>query len=222
MPLILNIETATRNCSVALADDGQVIASRDFASDGYAHAEKLHIFIGEVLSENALSFGTLDAIAVGKGPGSYTGLRVGVSSAKGLCYALDIPLIAIDTLAILAKQVPISGGLIVPMIDARRMEVYSAIFDARHQQIGPTQAEILSADSYSQYEQPLYFIGDCQEKVKTVLHRPNCHFLPDAVFPSARHMAAISHEKFLADAFEDVAYFEPFYLKDFVAGKPQG
>ena len=137
MTYILNIETATKNCSVSIAKEGQTLLCKELAEEGYSHAEKLHVFIEEILKELQLTFTDLSAIAVSQGPGSYTGLRIGVSSAKGLAYALDIPLIAIDTLTILASQVNISDGFIIPMIDARRMEVYSAIFDKNHQ----TQAD---------------------------------------------------------------------------------
>ena len=161
----------------------------------------------------------MNGIAVSKGPGSYTGLRIGVSSAKGLCYALGIPLISVDTLQVLAKQVVIESGLIVPMLDARRMEVYSAIFDKSYSKIKEVQAEILTENSYADSPETFYFIGDCQEKCKTVLTAANFYFLPEIVFPSANEMSALSYEKFINNDFEDVAYFEPFYLKDFLITK---
>lgn len=218
MALILNIETATRNCSVALADGGRVIAARDFAADGYSHAEKLHVFINEVLAEKDLEPSSLDAIAVGKGPGSYTGLRIGVSTAKGLAYGLGIPLISADTLEVLARQINVDEGFIVPMIDARRMEVYSAIFDTNFSGIEPTRAEIITSDSYAHFTETLHFVGDCQEKVREVVKDPNKVFHENAVFPSSKEMAVISEAKFQRGEFEDVAYFEPFYLKDFIVG----
>ncbi len=218
MALILNIETATRNCSVALANTGTTIAARDFASDGYTHAEKLHVFIKEVLSDCKTTFSDLDAIAIGRGPGSYTGLRIGVSASKGLCYGLHIPLIAVDTLQVLAQQAVICNGLLVPMLDARRMEVYSAVFNSKYEQIGPTIAEILDENAYSQYHEPLYFLGDCQEKVQTVLQGDNFNFLPDLVFPKASDMGMLSFKKYQENDFEDIAYFEPLYLKDFIIG----
>lgn len=218
MARILNIETATRNCSVALADSGKTIASRDFASDGYTHAEKLHVFIREVLAEGKMTFSALDAIAVGRGPGSYTGLRIGVAASKGLCYGLNIPLIAVDTLQVLAKQATITNGIIVPMLDARRMEVYSAVFNSKYEQITPTIAEILNENSYSQYSEPVFFLGDCQEKVKAVLSGNQFIFLPDLIFPSAINMGEISYLKYQEGNFEPTAYFEPFYLKDFILG----
>lgn len=219
MTYILNIETATKNCSVSLAKNGQTILCREIAEQGYSHAEKLHVFIEEILKETNVSIKDLKAIAVSKGPGSYTGLRIGVSTAKGLCYALGIPLISIDTLQVLAHKVSVENGLIVPMIDARRMEVYSAIFDANHNKTTEVQAEILTEESYANMNEPIYFIGDCQEKCQTVLTKSNFHFLPEIIFPSANEMSALSYEKFTQNDFEDVAYFEPFYLKDFLIVK---
>lgn len=219
MIYILNIETATKNCSVSLAKNGETVLCREIAEQGYSHAEKLHVFIEEILNESLVTVQDLKAIAVSKGPGSYTGLRIGVSTAKGLCYALNIPLISIDTLQVLAKQVSVENGLIVPMIDARRMEVYSAVFDANHTKIMEVQAEILTQESYAEMTEPIYFIGDCQEKCQTVLVKDNFHFLSEIVFPSANEMSALSYKKFIKKDFEDVAYFEPFYLKDFLTGK---
>jgi len=216
---ILNIETATKNCSVSLAKNGETILCKEIAEQGYSHAEKLHLFIEEIIKETGISVNDLNGIAVSKGPGSYTGLRIGVSSAKGLCYALGIPLISVDTLQVLAKQVVIENGLIVPMLDARRMEVYSAIFDKSYSKINEVQAEILTENSYAEITDTIYFIGDCQEKCKTVLTATNFHFLPEIVFPSANEMSALSFEKFINADFEDVAYFEPFYLKDFLITK---
>lgn len=216
---ILNIETATKNCSVSLAINGKTILCKEIAEQGYSHAEKLHVFIAEILEEAGITFADLSAIAVSKGPGSYTGLRIGVSAAKGLCYALDIPLIAIDTLHTLAQQVKVENGLIIPMIDARRMEVYSAVFDANHNRQKPVQAEILTENNYSETNQPVYFVGDCQEKCKTVLTKTNFHFISDIVFPSSKEMSALSYDKFTQNTFENVAYFEPFYLKDFMLTK---
>ena len=219
MSLILNIETSTKNCSVSLAKDGTTILVKEFAEEGFSHAEKLHVFIDEVLKETQTNFKDLNAVAVSKGPGSYTGLRIGVSAAKGICYALDIPLISVDTLQVLAKQVNIKEGIIIPMLDARRMEVYSAVFDKNHTKIMEVQAEILTEESYAEIEENVYFIGDCQEKCKTVLSKPNFHFLPANIFPSANEMSVLSYHKFNNQEFENVAYFEPFYLKDFMIMK---
>jgi len=216
---ILNIETATKNCSVSLAKNGETILCKEIAEQGYSHAEKLHVFIEEILKETGIGANDLNGIAVSKGPGSYTGLRIGVSSAKGLCYALGIPLISVDTLQVLAKKVVVKDGLIVPMLDARRMEVYSAIFDKSYSKIKEVQAEILTENSYADSPETFYFIGDCQEKCKTVLTAANFYFLPEIVFPSANEMSALSYKKFINNDFEDVAYFEPFYLKDFLITK---
>jgi tRNA threonylcarbamoyladenosine biosynthesis protein TsaB len=216
MAHILNIETATRNCSVSIARHGEVIALKEVADSGYSHAEKLHVFIEQVLLESQLRFTDLQAIAVSQGPGSYTGLRIGVSAAKGLCYALNIPLIAVDTLQVLAAQVPVSDGLIVPMIDARRMEVYSAIYDGQGQLVRGVEAQIIDENSFSENSQKFYFIGDCQAKCQDVLKAEHHVFLPEIEFPSAREMAELSYQKFSQNQFEDLAYFEPFYLKDFM------
>jgi len=202
-----------------LAKDGKTILTKEIAEQGYSHAEKLHVFMEEILNETGISAHDLKAVAVSKGPGSYTGLRIGVSSAKGLCYALGIPLISVDTLQVLAKQVKVEQGIIVPMIDARRMEVYSAIFDKNHQNIKEVQAEVLTDNSYAEFDDPVYFIGDCQEKCQTVLTKPNFIFIPEIVFPSSKEMSQLSFEKFTNNDFEDVAYFEPFYLKDFLVSK---
>ncbi len=219
MAYILNLETATKNCSVALAKDGKTILCKQIAEQGYSHAEKLHVFIEEIFKEANVNFSEVQAVAVSKGPGSYTGLRIGVSAAKGLCYALEIPLISIDTMQVLAKRVIIEDGLIVPMIDARRMEVYSAVFDKNFIKIKDVEAEILTENSYQDVDQTVYFVGDCQEKCKTVLVKDNFKFLPEIIFPSANEMSTLSFEKFQNNDFEDVAYFEPFYLKDFMLTK---
>ncbi len=216
MAYILNLETATKNCSVAIAKNGQVLAFRDMAELGYSHAEKLHVFIEEVLNEAGLQFKDLDAIAVGQGPGSYTGLRIGVSAAKGLAFALGIPLIAVDTLAILAAQAKVSDGSIVPLIDARRMEVYSAVFDSNFEKTREVQAEIITESSFGNLEGNVYFVGDCLDKCKTVLTKSNFVFLDAITYPSAKEMAALSDDKYKKNDTVDVAYFEPFYLKDFM------
>ncbi len=218
---ILNIETATKNCSVSLAENGETVLCKEVADQGYSHAEKLHVFIEDILKETGINVRDLKAIAVSKGPGSYTGLRIGVSTAKGLCYALGIPLISVDTLKVLTKQVTVESGLIVPMLDARRMEVYSAVFDNKHAKIMEVQAEILTGESYSEITESVYFVGDCQDKCQTVLTKDNFHFLPEIIYPSANEMSALSYEKYVKNEFEDVAYFEPFYLKDFLIAKPK-
>lgn len=218
MSYILNIETATKNCSVSIAKDGITILCKEMAEQGYSHAEKLHVFIEESLRELKLTFKDLSAIAVSQGPGSYTGLRIGVSAAKGLCFALDIPLIAVDTLVVLAAQVATDDGYIVPMIDARRMEVYSAVFNSKHDKVRHIEAEVITEESFAQWDKTIYVIGDCQEKCKTVLKDSNFVFLDGIVYPSAKEMSALSFALFQNSMFVDVAYFEPYYLKDFMAG----
>lgn len=216
MTYILNLETATKNCSVAIAKDGETILLKEMAEAGYSHAEKLHVFIEECLHELQLTSKDLSAVAVSQGPGSYTGLRIGVSAAKGLCFALDLPLIAVDTLQVLASQLTIAGGLIIPMIDARRMEVYSAIFNSKLEKIRKVQAEIITEESFSESAQTIHFVGDCLEKAKTVLTRKNFIFHDEMVYPSANEMSQLSFKKFQEKDFVDLAYFEPHYLKDFI------
>jgi tRNA threonylcarbamoyladenosine biosynthesis protein TsaB len=213
---ILNIETATKNCSVALAKEGKTILSKEIAEEGYSHAERLHVFIEEIIQESGITFNDLSAIAVSQGPGSYTGLRIGVSAAKGLCYALNIPLIAIDTLQVLASQARVSEGLIAPMIDARRMEVYSAIFNPNLENQRATAAEIIAENSFEDFQETLYFVGDCAEKCKAVLTKENFIFLEEIKYPSAKEMSILSFIKFKKSDTVDVAYFEPYYLKDFM------
>ena len=218
---ILNIETATKNCSVALAKEGKTILYKEIAEEGYSHAERLHVFIEEIIKEAGINLNDLSAIAVSQGPGSYTGLRIGVSAAKGLCFALDIPLIAVDTLQVLALQVKITNGLIIPMIDARRMEVYSAIFNSNFEKKREVCAEIITENSFEEWNKTLYFIGDCAEKSKSVLNKENFIFLEDIKYPSAKEMSALSYEKFKINDTLDVAYFEPYYLKDFMITMPK-
>lgn len=216
---ILNIETSTKNCSVTLAKEGNTVIIKEIAEQNFSHSEKLHLFIDEILKQARISYKDLSAIALSKGPGSYTGLRIGTSTAKGLCFALDIPLIALDSLQILARQVTHKDGLIIPMIDARRMEVYTATFDSNYNKISKTQALVIDENSFSQITQTAYFIGDGAEKCKPFLQRENLIFLDKIIYPSAQEMSLLSFEKFLAQEFEDIAYFEPFYLKEFFTGK---
>lgn len=221
MSYILNIETATKNCSVALAKEGKTILCKEIADEGYSHAERLHVFIEEIISEAGIVLNDLAAIAVSQGPGSYTGLRIGVSAAKGLCYALNVPLIAVDTLQTLASQVTETDGLIVPMIDARRMEVYSAIFSSALEKKREILAEVITENSFEELKEKLYFVGDCNEKCKAVLTKPNFVFLDTIKYPSANEMSALSYHKYKISDTVDVAYFEPYYLKDFLITSPK-
>ncbi len=222
MATILCIETATTNCSVALSVNGSVIAFKEDnpngSQKGYSHAEKLHGYIEEVLSSANTLKSNLDAIAVSKGPGSYTGLRIGVSAAKGLCFALEIPLLSIPTLQSLSLQIEEKDTYVIPLLDARRMEVYSAVFFSE-EKIRETKAEIVDENSFSNYlnERKTIFIGDGVSKFKTLCSHHNAEFIVNKL-PSARQMALLSEKKFKANDFEDVAYFEPYYLKDFIAG----
>jgi len=213
---ILNIETATKNCSVSLAKEGKTILCKEIAEEGYSHAERLHVFIEDLVQEAGIHFKHIQAIAVSQGPGSYTGLRIGVSTAKGLCYALNVPLIAVDTLQVLASQVQVEDGLIIPMIDARRMEVYSAIFDVKFEKIRETQAEVITENSFETISETVYFVGDCADKCKSVITKSNFIFLEEIKYPSATAMSILSFSKFQNKDFEDLAYFEPYYLKDFM------
>ena len=219
MPIILNIETATKNCSVAIAKEGKTIVCKELATENFSHAEKLHVFIEQILVESDVQFSELNAIAVSQGPGSYTGLRIGVSSAKGFSYALNIPLIAVDTLQLLAKQINIDKGIILPMIDARRMEVFSAMYDSNYNQIRATQAEIIDESSYQEISETIHLVGDGIGKFTNTLTDEKFVFHNEVVYPSAKEMSALSFEKFQNSDFVDVAYFEPFYLKDFLLVK---
>ena len=222
MALILNIETATTNCSVALSQEGKTIVLKENSRNGYSHAEKLHVFISEVLSEAKVNKEDLDAIAISKGPGSYTGLRIGVSAAKGLAFALDKPLISVSTLDALAHQIQSDNGVIIAMLDARRMEVYSAVYDSNYKQIRGTQAQILDETSFADYLEKgnVYFIGNGVEKTKELINHTNAIFIEEKL-PSANEMSALAYDKYKISDIEDVAYFEPYYLKDFVALKPK-
>ncbi|MBL0735591.1 tRNA (adenosine(37)-N6)-threonylcarbamoyltransferase complex dimerization subunit type 1 TsaB [Flavobacterium sp. GN10] len=221
MSFILNIETATKNCSVSIAKDGQTIVCSELADEGYSHAEKLHVFIEEVIAKAGISAQDLKAVAVSQGPGSYTGLRIGVSAAKGLCYALNIPLIAVDTMQTLASQAGVTDGKIIPMLDARRMEVYSAIFKSDLTLEREIKAEIIDENSFQEYTDKLYFVGDCAEKCKPVLTKDNFVFLENIKYPSAQAMSKISFDKYQKSDTVDVAYFEPYYLKDFMIAPPK-
>ncbi|MBE0646679.1 MAG: tRNA (adenosine(37)-N6)-threonylcarbamoyltransferase complex dimerization subunit type 1 TsaB [Bacteroidales bacterium] len=245
MSLILALETATPVCSVALARDGVILALRESTAPN-AHSSVLTVFIEEVFREASLQYSDLDAVSVSMGPGSYTGLRIGVATAKGLCYALDKPMIAVPSLEEMALgminypfpiaspslaregnacQLPTANCqlLFCPMIDARRMEVYCAVFDGDLNEILSTEAEIIDEHSFGSLlaKHPILFAGTGADKCKEVLsHNQNAHFL-QGFQASARFMIPLAENRFNEKQFEDLAYFEPFYLKDFVAGKPK-
>jgi len=215
---ILCIETASTNCSVALGVNGKLLALKEDYDSSYSHAERLHNFIKELLEENQLKLEDLDAIAVSKGPGSYTGLRIGVSAAKGLCFSLDIPLISTATLTSIARQVK-EEGMVIPMMDARRMEVYTAVFNSEGEQIEATSAKILDKNSYQEYLDKgiVHFIGSGVEKFQKICTHSNARFIEN-ILPSAAQMVELATLKHKKSDFEDVAYFEPYYLKDFMMG----
>ncbi len=220
MCTILQIETATQSCSAAISRNGQTIALKEMVAQNI-HAGSLTLFIDEVMRMAGLQYAALDAVAVSKGPGSYTGLRIGVSTAKGLCFALDKPLIGIDTLKMMAhgflKASPEYAGLVCPMIDARRLEVYTALFDCGMTMLEPVSAKIIDEGSFGAALDTamVTFIGDGAAKCTDVIKSENARF--SAVnFNSAANMSALALEAFNNGNFEDVAYFEPFYLKDFV------
>lgn len=221
MALILNIETSTNVCSASIAKNGEIIAIKESMEDR-SHASLLTVFIDELLTENNINTNEINAVSVSEGPGSYTGLRIGVSVAKGFCYAKNIPLIAVNTLramAIMAKETIVDENILLcPMIDARRMEVYSSLFNNDATERRETLAEVIDETSYSENlkDNKIAFFGDGADKCKALIKNKNAIFIPN-VYPSAKYMAKLSQESFDANDFKDVAYFEPFYLKDFVA-----
>lgn len=225
MATILQIETATPVCSVALSKNGKTIALKEEAAQNI-HASSLTLFIDAAMKMAGLSYADLDAIAVSKGPGSYTGLRIGVSTVKGLCFALDKPLIAVDTLKMMAQgflnQQTSFSGLVCPMIDARRMEVFTAVYDESLKESEPVNAKIIDESSFGTLldHNKITFIGDGAAKCKAVITSPNACF-SDLNFNSAANMSELADLAFKAANFEDVAYFEPFYLKDFVFTQPK-
>ena len=227
MSCILNIETSTDVCSVAISDSGQVIFNKEDHS-GPNHAVKLGVYVDEALSFIDAHGIPLEAVAVSCGPGSYTGLRIGVSMAKGICYGRDVKLISIPTLELMAVPVLLGehpaeeDALIVPMLDARRMEVYAKVMDRALKEVRPIQADIVDADTYKEYldRGTVYFFGNGAEKCMEVINHPNAR-LVKGIEPLAKNMAPLAEKRFVEGKFEDVAYFVPFYLKDFVAKMPK-
>ena len=221
MALILGIETATKNCSVALFKDGILIAEKEHNGDGYTHAEQLTVFIERVIESANITLKEIEAVALSKGPGSYTGLRIGTSTAKGLCYSLGIPLLAISTLKAMAFSMAENQNetLYCPMIDARRMEVFSAIFNKENKEIRGVQADVVDEQSYTDFlDNEIVFFGDGALKCQEIISHKNAKFIA-GIYPSAKNLGILANAKFENKEFEDVAYFEPYYLKDFVAGK---
>lgn len=240
MAIVLNIETSTRVCSVALGKDGKTLSLKESMDERYTHSENLTTYIRQIFSESKIELKEMDAIAVSMGPGSYTGLRIGIATAKGLCYALDKPLIGIETLKAMAWSVidPLLHPLrkeefyakekkgdgavyFCPMLDARRMEVYCAIYNSSLNEIKRTSAEIIDENSFSDLleKNKIWFFGEGAEKCKKKLsHNSNALFI-DNIFPSAKNLVSFSEKAFQNKNFGNTAYFEPFYLKDFVSSK---
>jgi tRNA threonylcarbamoyladenosine biosynthesis protein TsaB len=216
MATLLHLETSTKVCSVALSKDGELLAIEESEEAGYSHGENLTVFIERVLEKAHISMKELNGVSVASGPGSYTGLRIGVSTAKGLCYSLKIPLIAIDSLTALAA-LDESNQTKCAVIDARRMEVYNCFFDAQGNKLKEISADIIDENSYREFE-PFTYFGDGAAKLEEVWKDRDCTINTE-IKSSAKGQVKLAYQKFQQSDFEDVAYFEPFYLKDFIAGK---
>lgn len=227
MSCILHIETSTSACSVAVSEDGQVVFKKEDLN-GPSHAVSLGVFVDEALSFADSHAMPLDAVAVSCGPGSYTGLRIGVSMAKGVCYGRNLKLIGLPTLKVQCVPVLLyhdelpDDALLCPMIDARRMEVYAAVYDRALKPVRDIAADIVDENSYREFldRHPVYFFGDGAAKCKEKITHPNAHFI-EGIRPLASMMFPLAEKAIAEEKFEDVAYFEPFYLKEFVAGKPK-
>ena len=214
---ILHIETSSRNCSVAISDGEKLLCLCEEVSENYKQSESLHTFVEWALEGAEISLKDIEAVSLGKGPGSYTGLRIGAASAKGFCYGLKVPLIAVNSLETMIEPfLSQNYDVIIPLIDARRMEVYCAVFDGNSgEMISETEAKILDEQSFKEVEgKKILFVGDGAKKAKEILQISGVDFISD-VYPSAKYLIKKSVEKFKQKNFEDVAYFEPFYLKDF-------
>ncbi|MCB0482018.1 MAG: tRNA (adenosine(37)-N6)-threonylcarbamoyltransferase complex dimerization subunit type 1 TsaB [Flavobacteriales bacterium] len=224
-PLFICIESSSTNCSVGIIQENVLIDSIEI-NDGYSHSEKLAVFVDQILKRNQLSFRDFNAVVIGRGPGSYTGLRIGTALAKGISFASKLPLIALDTLKIMSAQVLSSttikeNALLLPMLDARRMEVYVAVYDQKLENIKPCWAEVLEKSSFEEFKsQHRYIFGPGSDKYFSAYPNDNITFI-DHVIPSVKGMLDLVLEKYLANDFENTAYFEPFYLKNFIAGKPK-
>ena len=214
---ILHIETSSKNCSVAISDGEELLCLCEEVSENYKQSESLHTFVEWALEGAEISLKDIEAVSLGKGPGSYTGLRIGAASAKGFCYGLKVPLIAVNSLETMIELfLGQNYDVIIPLIDARRMEVYCAVFDGNSgEMISGTEAKILDEQSFTELEgKKILFVGDGAKKAKEILQLENADFVEN-IYPSAKYLIKKSVEKFNRQDFEDVAYFEPFYLKDF-------
>lgn len=214
---ILYLETSSKNCSVAVSDNEKLLCLCEEVSENYKQSESLHTYVEWALEGAGILLSDIEAVSLGKGPGSYTGLRIGAASAKGFCYGLKVPFIAVNSLESMIE--PFLGSnydLIVPLIDARRMEVYTAVYDgSTGKELSPTEAKILDETSFEDFkDKKVIFVGDGAKKAKDILTLPNADFRDD-IYPSAQYLITKTLEKIENKDFEDMAYFEPFYLKDF-------
>ena len=236
MACILHIETSTDVCSIAVSEDGQCIFEQKEKGERGAGAERLGTMVDEAMSFTDNHGIPFDAVAVSCGPGSYTGLRIGVSMAKGICYGRDLKLIAVPTLELMCVPILLRElitntdsqspntpePLLCPMIDARRMEVYSALYDCSLKTVREVKADVVTAETYQEWldEHPIYFFGNGAAKCMDIIQHPNAHLI-EGIEPLAKWMQPLAERRFLSEQYEDVAYFVPFYLKDFVAIKPK-
>ena len=224
MCIILNIETSSQNCSVSISESGKIIGLEEQYFEKYSHSKSLHVFIDKLFKKTKLSPNDLSAVAISEGPGSYTGLRIGVSAAKGICFPLDIPLIALDTMHILSRKIECCNGYIISAMDARRDEIYCAIFQSANckipELIVKADTMILSSDSFLDYykSSTVNFVGNCNKKIMNFLNHKNIIF-SDFKFPSAGEMGILSHLKYTKKQFVDLAEFQPKYLKHFGGNK---
>ena len=214
---ILYLETSSKNCSVAISDNETLLCVAEEVSENYKQSESLHTFVEWALEGAEITLKEIDAVCLGKGPGSYTGLRIGAASAKGFCYGLNIPLIAVNSLE--SMKEPFLGqnyDFVIPLVDARRMEVYTAVYNGiSGDEINPTEAKVLDENSFQEFkDKKVVFVGDGAKKAKEILQLPNADFNED-IYPSAKYLVRKTLEKIKKNDFEDIAYFEPFYLKDF-------
>ena len=217
MSLILNIETSTTNCSVSISENEEIIASKEQNFEYYSHSEVLHVYITELFRKSDLEINDIRAVSISEGPGSYTGLRIGSATAKGICFALKIPLIAIDTMHILAKKIKSTKGYIIPKLDAGRNEIYFSVFDCNYKKIQPTNFKELKTKSFEKYldSELVHFIGNANNKLKKFLNSDNAIFSKKEL-PSSLEMVSLSFEKFSRNEFVDIENFEPNYLKNFI------
>lgn len=214
---ILYLETSSKNCSVAVSDGEKLLCLCEEVSDNYKQSESLHTYVEWALEGAGLTMKDIEAVSLGKGPGSYTGLRIGAASAKGFCYGLKVPLTAVNSLeSMIEPFLGMNYDFIVPLIDARRMEVYTAVYDGHTgKEQSSTEAKILDETSFEEFkDKKVIFVGDGAKKAKDILNLPNADFRDD-IYPSAQYLIKKTLERINREEFEDIAYFEPFYLKDF-------